>query len=70
MSGLATQPGLSTATVKEREVKDGQLNVKLASSVDDQGIIYKAVLVYEGDAWKIDSLTYTKENGATGSALA
>ena len=70
MNGLATQPALSTATVKAREVKDGQLNVTLASTVDNQIITYKAALVYEGDAWKIDTLTYTKENGTTGSVLA
>ena len=67
---LLNKCDFSKATLKSKEVKDNKVNVVL-ETVDnnEETITYKAVLVYEDDAWKLDALSYTTQRGLTGKVL-
>ena len=61
----------SKATLKSKEVKDDKVNVVLETVDNNRETItyYKAVLVYEDDAWKLDALSYETERGLKGNVL-
>ena len=60
----------SKATLKSKEVKDDKVNVTLETvDTNEETITYKAVLVYEDDAWKLDALSYETQRGLKGNVL-